>query len=164
MRAIITIVSILLWQSSFAQSNDCRYNQLDSAGLKHGTWIYEMCTPVPSYGDAHRGKICITWGHYEHGKRTFLWHYWENGFLTRTENYNKHQNTVFITHYYPSNIIKEESNYTIFYGAADSIEYEIIDDETGKAIRTIEYRYRMEKTGTWKHYSINGKLEKVETY
>lgn len=163
MKPLFTILFLVVCYTSGAQ-NICRYNQIDSNDMRNGTWMIEKCRVAQPLTGVHRGnKICLTWGHYLYGKRQSQWYYWENGFLLAKENYDVHANTLESTIYHPNNQIKEYGWYSIQYGATDTV-YEYVSDTSNKVMRILEYRETRTKTGKWKYYSKDGKLEKEETY
>lgn len=154
MRVPLIILLIAIWQSGFAQGNDCKYNQVDNNGEKHGQWITYTHTSENSYIHVH--------GTYDHGEMTGTWHYWSNGFLVKKEKHNN--GIVSFTEYYGNNQPKVTGEYLSKSNHVFDTT-EIINPKSGKLETVInKQKPTSTKIGTWKYYSIEGKLEKLESY
>ncbi len=156
MRTILVIILISTWQIGFSQTNDCTYNQLDSAGKKHGSWVIYSPTGENSYRHAH--------GHYEHGEQEGTWHYWQNGLLVQKERHDLYKGIITFTEYHDNNRPRITGQYYLKPNITlDTVD--VVNPQTGQVETIINKKsHSKTKTGTWKYYSKDGKLERIETY
>jgi|GEM_PF-4997462 len=139
---------------AFAQC--CKY---DINGNRQGYWMY-----AEMQNEEHYGVVPYDYaiGKYIDDKKSGIWYYYNTlGLLVQSELYNN-KDTVLIKIYHPNNKIKVEGKAYL----QDDIHIDFVENPITGDIDTVKLIGPPTKSrcGKWKHYSINGKLEKVINY